>query len=191
MRSRAFTLLETILVVGLVAALTTVLALILTITMGYYRRNRQNLAAEQAARTCMAVITSEFRQASHSPLVTGSVTIPAIDNTATSELAFTEPAQPAFMPGMASIDTNSLSSYQKVHYYSSGGALLRDKSTLDANGGVVVTSTGTVADLTSAGGSIKLTVTRIYANAITIGVTATVGTVSYTLSCQEVTALAP
>jgi hypothetical protein len=138
----------------------------------------------------MAVITTEFRQASHATSVSSSVRIPAADNSTAHELAFTEPAQPAFNPGMAAIDVTTQTSFQYVHYSVSGGdTLIREQSSLDASGNPLSTVRGTVASLP--GGAIQLTVTRLYANSITLAVSASRGSSAYTLSCREVTALAP
>lgn len=198
-RRNGFTLMETLVSIGLLTFLTTTIAGILSFAMLHYSRDKERSHVERAVSTAMDAITCEFRQSAHSPLVTSALLVPAVDGTTTHEIEFTEPAPGTFNPSLPSIDVTPLSAYQRVHYYvttpgmtasgaSAAGTLMRELSSLSGSGLPIMTSTSTVASLPR--GTMQIVATRIFANSVTIRVRAVEGNSACTLTCLEVSSLA-
>lgn len=194
---KAFTLVETIIIMAMMVVFLGTLFSAMIAGLRYWTDGRLRLRAQEALRESLDTITMELRQAIPNPDPgtngngpSGYLAInPSVDPTGiiapnrnvqqTDYVTFTEPNVLNYDPSVQNWSEVQPQNYRKVKYFIDNGVLKRQMITYNANGLPAADQTDNVVKLQD--GSLSLQANYISDTMVTIRMTATLNKFTYTI----------
>lgn len=197
---RGFSLIEMIIVLGMMVVFIGALFSAMIAGLSYWKDGKLRLQTQEALRESLDTMTTELRQALSNPdpgtngnpptgylgitpeIEPTGILFPNENNPVGDYLEFTEPVESVYIPSTTGWSEEQPDNYQKIRYYTNKEYLVRRVTRYNSSGVQVSEEDNNVVALRE--GDLILQVTSISTSFVEIEMTATLNKFSYTIKTK-------